>query len=338
MKQVCSTNIVVVNGDQIQSLPADRSAFKSFPVSLAGAVLPAALLAGTTGLVNAKSKQDISRREALQRLALAGTGLALGLGLQEAKAAILPPPNNNLGVAMDISGGNWYTTCIENSGANCVNPIWKNFFNQSVSLGYTNNSYAGNSAGFGTLGGTSDMFTVGLPFVAGAIYKVSFTGEILGSLTDNDQLHFIINQTRTVDVMNRSAGRSTRTALLIGEEIMELRWHFVKASGTNASIKFRADNLQITQLPVPVLQVEDYDANNFRIWWDVQYGQEQQGTWLLETAPPYGLENPSWAQSLYPAQDKLDSGSNVIGYGRLIPKAGGPKYYRLQVQGSPSLL
>jgi hypothetical protein len=338
MKQVCSSNIAAVNGDQIQFLPADSSNLKSFPVSLAGGGLPAALLAGSAGLAGAKAGQNISRRAALQRLALAGTGLALGLGMQQAKSAVLPPPNNNLGVAMDINSGIWYTQCVENSGASCVNPIWKHFLNQSASLGYVNNSYAGNSAGFGTLGGTSDMFAIALPIVAGAIYKVSFTGEILSSTTDNDQLHFIINQTSTVDIMNRTAGRSTRSVLVVGEDNMELRWHFVKASGSNGLIKFRADNLQITQLPVPVLHAEKYDANNVVVWWDAIFGNEQQGTYLLESPPPYGLENPSFGINVEPPYMLLDGSNNPVRYGKIVSIFASPKYFKLQVQGTPSVL
>jgi len=278
----------------------------------------------------------ISRRTALRQLAVGGTGLALGL-----QRAYAPPPvqNNLLGSVVELNQGNWFTVCTDYSGANCTNTIWMDVNGISPTLGFLNNNYAGNTNAFSSSGGYSDMFVLDLPFVPRKIYRITWVGQLANSLSDLDEMQFIINQQTIVDKMYRTSGpsgKSERSVLYVNNgNPVNFTWRAKKVSGTNSGFRFRVDNVRIEQLPEPVLAVFQYDATHIVVWWDKIYGRDSiGGTYLMESP---SLQNPDWQTNLSPPWDVTDDIGATIGYGKIIDRTyANTKYFKLNVTGTPA--
>jgi len=288
----------------------------------------------------------------LKQLALASA--ALGLGINRTPAQAIPLLNDNLRICMDwlpvntYDRGIWFSECADNNGTTCTLPIWKEFLSAHPILNFANDNYCGNTNGFSASGGRSDLVAYGLfgtpTYPIGRLYKLSYTGQIVSSISDNDQIHFLHNKgprglNRLLDVMNRTSGangRSDRSVLIIAESDSTICVRAVKANGANPNMRFRADNLQITELPPPALHIENHSATHLLAWWDKVYGQEQNGTWLLESPLP---PNINWDINTDGVNVDVDDGlGNYIGYGKTIPKQNGPRLFKLRAQGTPEIL
>lgn len=96
----------------------------------------------------------------------------------------------------------------------------------------------------------------------------------------------------------------------------------------NAAIRFRVDNLRITELPLLELHFEAYGADQLLLWWDSAYGFAQNGTLLQESSP--GVAN--WSNTT----DGVEF-SDATRAGRILSKTGASRLFRLKASGTPPL-